>query len=225
MSHSQAPQSDAVMKLGKMIKGIKFAMLTTVLPDGSLRSRPMATQDTPFDGELYFLTKLDSAKSHEIDRDHQVNLAYGDPDSNRYVSVSGIAHCFKDRRKAEELWNPFYKAWFPQGLDDPSLAVLRVHVNYAEYWDSPSNMFVHVAGFIKATVTGQEYHPGDNQKLTLDTPPGEATPTQSSASSQSSSDQPGLDSPTRPHGDPLAAAAGLETGPVHQGSRHGAAKD
>jgi general stress protein 26 len=33
-----------VKKLREMIKGIEFAMLTTIEDDGSLRSRPMATQ-------------------------------------------------------------------------------------------------------------------------------------------------------------------------------------
>jgi general stress protein 26 len=48
--------NEDVEKLAKLIKGIKFAMLTTALPDGSLRSRPMATQNTAFDGTLWFFT-------------------------------------------------------------------------------------------------------------------------------------------------------------------------
>ena len=39
----QADRADAIKTLGELIKDIKFAMLTTVEDDGSLRSRPMAT--------------------------------------------------------------------------------------------------------------------------------------------------------------------------------------
>lgn len=216
MTHQKANHDESLAKLAKLIHGIDFCMLTTLMPDGSLRSRPMSTQKAEFDGELWFLTEYDSAKTDEINREHQVNVAYADPDSQTYVSVSGVAHCFRDRKKAEELWSPFHRAWFPKGLDDPNLAVLRVHVNYAEYWDSSSSAIIHLVGVVKATLTGKAYNPGENEKLTLDAQPGE-----SRSHSSSSQSAPAMDQPTKPHGDPLAAAAGIDGGPIHQGSRHG----
>ncbi len=54
---NQADHNENIRKLGEMIKEIKFAMLTTAEPDGTLRSRPMATQATEFNGELWFFTK------------------------------------------------------------------------------------------------------------------------------------------------------------------------
>ena len=54
-----------VKKLAELIKGIKVAMLTTVCADGSLRSRPMVTQDKEFDGTLWFFTPAESPKVHE----------------------------------------------------------------------------------------------------------------------------------------------------------------
>src|SRR5690242_20494485 len=116
---SKAERSEAVEKLAKLIKGIKIAMLTTTCDDGTMRSRPMATQRTPFDGELWFFTDDESPKVAEIRKDQHVNVSYADADSNTYVSVSGRAMLVKDRAKAKELWNPLYKAWFPEGLDDP----------------------------------------------------------------------------------------------------------
>jgi len=79
--------------------------------------------------------------------------------------VSGRASVVRDRGKAEELWSPAMKAWFPDGLDDPDLALLRVQVEDAEYWDTPSSKMVHVVGFVKAVATGQRYQPGENEKL------------------------------------------------------------
>ncbi len=146
-----------IEKVAKLIKDIKFAMLTTADTDGTLRSRPMATQKTPFDGTLWFFTKASSPKVEEVEKSHQVNLSYAAPDSNSFVSVSGLAVLVRDKKKAEELWNPLYKAWFPQGLEDPELALLKVHVEKAEYWDSPASTVVQIAGFVKAIATGQPY--------------------------------------------------------------------
>ncbi|RYD35018.1 MAG: general stress protein, partial [Myxococcaceae bacterium] len=53
MTTTQKDPQDVVAHLGKLIHGIKVAMMTTVDTDGSLRSRPMWTYDKDFDGELW----------------------------------------------------------------------------------------------------------------------------------------------------------------------------
>lgn len=158
---------DAVEHLGDLIHGIKVAMMTTVEADGSLRSRPMWTQDHDFDGELWFFTREHSHKVDEVEKDHHVNVSFADPSRERYVSVSGRCTLVKDPRKVRELWSPALKAWFPQGMDDPELALLCVHVERAEYWDAPSSRMVQLAGMLKAVLSGKTYSPGDHQALEL----------------------------------------------------------
>ena len=94
-------------------------------------------------------------------------MSYADTDGQRYVSVSGTAQLVRDRAKVEELWNPIFNAWFPDGLDDPDLALLKVTVEQAEYWDSPSSKVVQLYGFVKAVATGKRLSDeiGDNEKL------------------------------------------------------------
>lgn len=162
---TQHSERSDVEKIRELIKGIRYAMLTTVDEDGSLRSRPMATQEAEFDGTLWFFTAAGSPKVQEVGRDQRVNLSYAAPDDNRYVSVSGTARLVRDREKMKELWNPILKAWFPDGLDDPELALLQVHVTKAEYWDAPSSKMVQLAGFLKAIATGKPFAPGENEKL------------------------------------------------------------
>src|SRR5689334_16524918 len=141
MTHHEN-RTDEVETLGEKIKGIRIAMLTTEDSDGKLRSRPMGTQDFEFDGDLWFFTGASSPKMSEVEHDQQVNLSYADPDDNRYVSVSGTAQLVRDRQKIDEYWKPFYKAWFPNGKDDPDLALLKVSVTKAEYWDASSSKMV-----------------------------------------------------------------------------------
>lgn len=149
-------QNDAA-KLGELIKDIRVAMLTTVDKEGRLHSRPMATQQTEFDGTLWFFTDANSVKVHELQRDRHVNVSYANPEDQRYVSVSGMASTMTDRGKMEELWSPLHKAWFPKGLDDPNIALLRIDVDRAEYWDAPSSAVVQLFGFAKAMLTGKRY--------------------------------------------------------------------
>jgi general stress protein 26 len=158
-----------VQKLGELIKGIRVAMLTTVDSEGCLHSRPMATQDAEFDGTLWFFTEADSLKIHELERDRHVNLSYANPGDSKYVSVSGTAAVVRDHARVKELWSPFYKAWFPKGVDDPNIALLRVAVDKAEYWDSPSSAVVRLIGFAKAVATGKRYgeEGTDHEKIKL----------------------------------------------------------
>ncbi|WP_224367886.1 pyridoxamine 5'-phosphate oxidase family protein [Hyalangium versicolor] len=161
-------QQDAITHLGELIHGIKVAMMSTIDADGSLRSRPMWTHDRDFDGELWFFTREHSAKVDEVEHDHHVNLSYADPSKDRYISVSGRCRLVLDKEKARELWNPTLKAWFPKGLDDPELALLCVKVEKAEYWDIPNSRMVQLIGFAKAVLTGEQYRPGDNAKVQVD---------------------------------------------------------
>jgi general stress protein 26 len=149
-----------------LIKDVQVAMLTTI-DWGVLRSRPMQTQEAEFDGDLWFFTSTDTHKTDEIEKDRRVNVSYAAPDSNTYVSVSGTAALVNDKEKIEELWNPILKAWFPKGLDDPTLILLKVSVEQAEYWDSSSSTVVQVVGFVKALVTGERADGGDHGRVNL----------------------------------------------------------
>lgn len=157
-------RKEAVEKLKDLIEGIDFCMLTT-MDSGHLRSRPMSTQQFEFNGDLWFFTSERTHKVEDIRNDNRVNVAYSDGKSDRYVSVSGRAEIVKDRAKIEELWNPILKAWFPEGLDDPSLCLLKINVDQAEYWDTPSGMIVQLFGFVKAIATGQEMNAGEHEKI------------------------------------------------------------
>lgn len=156
-------------KLRDLVKGIDFGMLTTVDEDGSLRSRPMSTNgDVEFDGDLWFFTYASSHKVDEIRHDRHVNVSFADPKRQTYVSMSGTGEVVRDRRKIEELWKPELKAWFPKGVDEPDIALLKVSVRKAEYWDSPSSPVAQAIGLVGSLARGEPYTPGENEEIDLE---------------------------------------------------------
>jgi general stress protein 26 len=74
-------------------------MLTTVAADGVLRSRPLLLERLQPDGSLIFLTHLSSQKVGELASDSRVNVALVGDKGDRY------------------------RAWFPNGPDDPDSAI------------------------------------------------------------------------------------------------------
>jgi len=168
-NQQESIKQESIKKVGELIKDIKIAMLATVESDGCIHSRPMMTQKSEFEGTLWFFTGADSAKVNEVQRDQHVNLSYADPKNEVYVSVSGTSRISRDKAKMEELWSPLHRAWFPQGLEDPNIALLKVEVDRAEYWDSPSSKVVQLIGLAKALATGKRYgeEGADHEKVTL----------------------------------------------------------
>lgn len=158
-----------LQKLRELIKDIDFCMLTTVDDDGHLHSRPMSTNgEVELDGDLWFFTYGSSHKVDEIRRDHRVNVSFADPKRHVYVSVTGDAELVRDRQKMQALWKPELKIWFPNGIDEPDIALLKVHLTHAEYWESPSNPIATVIGMAKAVAIGQEYSAGEHEKIDLE---------------------------------------------------------
>jgi general stress protein 26 len=159
-------RDEVVAKIAELIHDIHIAMLTTVTTDGALHSRPMATQNTPFNGEVVFLTREDSPKVDEIQHDAQVSLCYSDAKSS-FVTMTGRAALSNDRALIAALWNPMYKAWFPEGESDPRIRVLRVKVEQAEYWDAPASAIVRKAQVLARAATGGKTTVGDHAKVNL----------------------------------------------------------
>lgn len=149
-----AMQNPEMQKVASMIKDIKFTMLTSIGGDGVLRSRPMTTQEPEMDGSIWFFTSEPTEKTSEIANKPLVNLAYSDVSKQTYVSISGIASMNHDKRKMEELWKPSLKAWFPNGLDDPNMALIKVEITEVEYWDTKDSRMVQLYKIAKAALTG-----------------------------------------------------------------------
>ncbi|AGL15444.1 pyridoxamine 5'-phosphate oxidase family protein [Actinoplanes sp. N902-109] len=155
-------------KLKELVKDARIGMLTTMTAAGRHVSRPMALQDVEFDGDLWFFTYSDADLVAEINLNPQVNVAFSDPKQHSWTSVSGAAVQIDDRAKAEELWNPMLKAWFPDGLDTPNLTLVKVVAETAEYWESAhSSTVITLLGYVKAAVTGKTPDAGENETVRL----------------------------------------------------------
>jgi general stress protein 26 len=133
---------------------IRVGMLTA--KDGNqLNSRPMTIQQVePSPGVVCFFTGLHGNRAVSIGAGAAANLTVTDHSDSFYVSIAGDAKLVDDRAKKEELWSMMAKAWFPGGLDDPNLGLIRLEVHSVEYWDSDHSKMVQMLMMAKAAMTG-----------------------------------------------------------------------
>jgi general stress protein 26 len=161
-------REEGLQRVREMVKDIDFCMLTTIDEEGDLHSRPMsANGEIDPNGDLWFFTGVSSHKVSEVASSPKVNVSFADPKNQQYVSLTGVAKIVRDRKKIEELWKPEFKMWFPKGKDDPEIALLRISLEKAEYWDSPSSTIGFALSFVSALVTGEQPDFGENKKLDL----------------------------------------------------------
>ena len=156
--------------LWKLIKDIRFGMLTHRTSTGMLHAHPLTTQNRAFDeqGELYFFISKAGELYERLLTDGEVNVSYANPDDDSYVSLSGQARVTEDHAQKQALWSPMAKAWFPGGVSDPNLALLAVRIRHAEYWDVEESKMVQLFKMAKAAITGEPPRQlGEHKELTL----------------------------------------------------------
>ncbi len=152
-------------KVWDLIKHIKIAILVTFDNDGNLSSRPMAAIQEKFEEDLWFFTDVGSVKIDQIESNPNVLLGYSNPSQNQYVSLNGKAEIVRDHAKTKELWSEMLRVWFPKGVDDPNIALIKVTIDSAKYWDSPSSSMVIAYGYVKARLTGKRAKVGENKTV------------------------------------------------------------
>ena len=155
-------------ELYELIEGIEIAMLTTVEADGSLTSRPMATQKRREGVDLWFMTSLETHKTDVLRRHPQVNVAYFNYKSREWVSVSGIATLTSDRALIHEVYQKDWKAWLGDeggerdgGPDDPRILLIEVEAREATYMKSNTPRVIALFKVMKALATGERIELGD----------------------------------------------------------------
>jgi general stress protein 26 len=116
-----------------LLKGFDTAMLVTYPTGGPAHARPRAVAELRPDVDTYFVTSIDSPKIEEIEENPSVTLTF--QSATQFASLSGRVQVVRDRALIERFWKAAWKAWFPQGRDDPTITLLKFDAERGEYWD------------------------------------------------------------------------------------------
>lgn len=130
-----------IADLAKAMGKIDFAMLTTRTEGDQLATRPMSNNsDVEWDGDSYYFTYEQTRTVSDIERDRHVALSFqgragilGAPPL--FVAVEGEANIIRDKAVFAEHWTKGLDRWFPQGIDTPGIALIKVRAVRVNYWD------------------------------------------------------------------------------------------
>ncbi|HMK03754.1 MAG TPA: pyridoxamine 5'-phosphate oxidase family protein [Ferruginibacter sp.] len=122
---------------------------TRIHTNKSFVTRPMSVQKTDDEGNLWFLSAVDSNKNAEIKTNPAVQMLFRGSDHSDFLTLYGTASISKDKAMIKELWNPMVKAWFTGGVDDPGITVIKVAPSEGYYWDTKHG---NVVAFVKTMI-------------------------------------------------------------------------
>lgn len=160
-------QGEAIEKFRSLARDVNICMFTTIDGEGGLTSRPMYTSSIDDDGNVWFFTNEFSEKISELSRDNVVHLVYSHPGKNIYLDVKGTCCLVIDRKKMEELWEPSLKNWFPEGLEDARLCLVKVSTESAHFWSNHSTKMRLLFHMIRSVAKGDKYKESEKGKLNL----------------------------------------------------------
>ena len=164
--HRPASAAEQLEQLRKLVEKARVGMLTTIDAAQELRSRPLQTIRMDADGSLWFAVSASSPKAQEMDaHEGRLCVAYSNHSGNEYVSISGHGALVRDPAIKREMWNRIIEMWFPGGVDNPQIAMLKVTPEKAECWDGAGNAVTQLYALAKAMATGNKDAFGDNRKL------------------------------------------------------------
>jgi general stress protein 26 len=156
--------AEAAKKFKKLVTDINVCMFITNNRENN-HTRPMATIEVEDNGVLWFFTDVRSIKVEEVSTENKVHLVYAHPGKESYLDVWGKADVITDKQIIKDKWAPLVKAWFPNGVDDPNLALLKVQPNNIYYWDAETGKMVAFFKIAASAVTGKQLAEGAEGKL------------------------------------------------------------
>jgi len=145
---------EALKKLQKLVEEIRVCMFITNNESEHEHTRPMSVVDVETDGTLWFYTDIRSIKVDEVTTDRKVHLTFAHPGKESYLDVRGTSSVSTDRALMKEKWSPVVKAYFPNGVDDPNLALLKVQPLEVYYWEAETGKMVQFFKMAVSAVSG-----------------------------------------------------------------------
>ena len=160
---------DALKKIRELLKELPIAFMVTIEgPEIVARPIGVVGDHGAFDGSLWFITDRRSRKVQAIERGAITELLFQNDRAGTYLHLSGHASVVEDAQKLKELYTSLQRTWFPLGLDDPNMLLLRFDATRANYWDGHASNLRLAAAFAKSLVTGTPGASGNAGTATIE---------------------------------------------------------
>lgn len=143
-------------------------MLGTFDDQSRVTFRPMTHVEVDDMGNIWFFVGIDTPKAEHIAANPNVYLNFSCEKSATFVAIEGVANVSNiNRERMKELFTPFVRAWFPQGLDDPNLGLMVVHPLEIDYWVNDENKILTYIKMLTKTAAGAKSLVAEHGRISM----------------------------------------------------------
>ena len=130
-SSREAAAQAAIEKLRALVKYADTCFFCT---NAAGNVRPMGVREVDDEGNLWFLSAIDSQKNADIAADPTVKLYFQGGPHAEFLYLDGVASISTDRSRIQSLWHFVLRAWFADGKDDRRISAIKVTPTASFYW-------------------------------------------------------------------------------------------
>lgn len=120
-------------------KTYEYSNLITVDASGIPRGRIMANLPIEEDLVFWFATQDQSDKVKEINQNPKASVFVYRPGDHSSISALGQAEIVKDQAQKEKYWQEKWKAFWPNGPQEPGYVLVKIVPQKIVYLDYPNH--------------------------------------------------------------------------------------
>ena len=161
MSDKTHTAAEVEEKLWKAIEHHKTGMLGLMGSDQHFQ--PMTAFAEPQTQTIWFFTPKDSDLVEAAGSGAEAMFHFQSREV--YACFDGRLSLDTDRSRIERFWNPSVAAWYPEGKDDPNLALLRFEPSEAAVWLVEGGLVKYLLEVAKAHASNTTPDVGERRDL------------------------------------------------------------
>lgn len=131
-----------------------ICMLITTDADGKQNNKPMAAIRIDDEANCWFFASKSSGKIKDISANNKIQVVFANPDKDDYLEIHGSGSTICDIEEIIKNWSPLVNEWFPGGITDPEVCLVKIDVTSVFYWDAVKEGIQRLS--IKTTVVEEQ---------------------------------------------------------------------
>jgi general stress protein 26 len=160
-------QQELEARLWKEIGRGRTGMLGLV-GDRHQHFQPMTAFPEEEDGTIWFFTRLDTDLARAVASEPgDAMFIIMTKDQELQACIGGTLVQDHDATRIEKYWGPVVSAWYPDGKEDPNLALLRFDCRDAQVWLSEAGPVKFAWEIVRANLSDRKPDLGDQGTLEL----------------------------------------------------------
>lgn len=125
--------AEAKEKSAQVLQQLPFVSMATLGTDGFPDLRMMAVAARDGMETLWFGTSTDAKKVTQLKANPNAVIYGYHPETMREFRIFGKIELLNDSASRKKIWHDDFLQYFPEGVDSPTLVVLRFDVDHGEY--------------------------------------------------------------------------------------------